>query len=280
MIKGIDISHWDAGTTLSTLNIDFAIFKLSEGIQYKDKEFDNFKKQAETIKMPWGFYHFARENDPTEEAYWFYLYSQPFYDIAVPILDYEVYNENDTEWCEKFLNTYHALTGKWCILYISASRCKEFTDSWIKDTCKLWVAGYPYKIDEWPGYYPPYDISPWIKPSIWQFASDFWISNNKYDANVCYDDTFTKKDIPDASLDNIVKKVINGEYGNGITRREKLKADGYDYQQVQNRVNDYFITANKVINGNYGNGRERKEKLYSEGYDYALVQQIVNDYLI
>lgn len=39
------------------------------------------------------------------------------------------------------------------------------------------------------------------------------------------------------SIDEIAKEVINGKWGAGETRKAKLKAAGYDYQTVQNRVN-------------------------------------------
>lgn len=283
MKRGIDISKWDEGIDIASLDIDFVIMKLSEGVNFKDKSFDGFKKQVEIANKPWGFYHFARENEPDEEAYWFYLYSSSFYNSAIPILDYETNNNDNVKWCEKFMNTYHALTNVWPMLYISASRCGEYTGSWLRETCKLWVAGYPYHFDEWPDIYPPYNIEPWKAASIWQFASDFYVTDNvKVDANVCYDNELfiTNKNTNNyEALDDVVKKVINGEYGNGIHRREKLKEEGYDYQEVQNRVNDYFLTANKVIDGKYGNGAERKIKLKNAGYDYALVQKIVNDFL-
>lgn len=39
-------------------------------------------------------------------------------------------------------------------------------------------------------------------------------------------------------LDEIAKQVINGKWGNGAERKQKLTAAGYDYKTVQNRVNE------------------------------------------
>ena len=39
------------------------------------------------------------------------------------------------------------------------------------------------------------------------------------------------------SIDTIAKEVIAGKWGNGETRKKKLKAAGYDYATVQKRVN-------------------------------------------
>ena len=68
----------------------------------------------------------------------------------------------------------------------------------------------------------------------------------------------------------------------------KLEKAGYDYDAVQNRVNEILSKDNKksvtevakdVISGEYGNGEERKKKLEAEGYDYDEVQAKVNQLL-
>ena len=40
------------------------------------------------------------------------------------------------------------------------------------------------------------------------------------------------------SIDEIAKEVINGDWGNGQERFEKLEAEGYDSKKVQDRVNE------------------------------------------
>ena len=40
------------------------------------------------------------------------------------------------------------------------------------------------------------------------------------------------------SIDEIAKEVIRGNYGNGEERKKKLAAAGYNYEQVQKRVNE------------------------------------------
>lgn len=89
----------------------------------------------------------------------------------------------------------------------------------------------------------------------------------------------------EAYLEEIAKKVINGDYGNGEARRKKLEAEGYDYRSVQDLVNsllkkdDLDSVARRVINGDYGNGEARRKKLEAEGYDYRSVQNRVNEIL-
>lgn len=45
--------------------------------------------------------------------------------------------------------------------------------------------------------------------------------------------TVTKK-----TIDEVAKEVIEGKYGNGEERKEKLEAEGYNYSEVQGRVNE------------------------------------------
>jgi len=93
-------------------------------------------------------------------------------------------------------------------------------------------------------------------------------------------DVTDKKDI-----DVIAKEVIAGKWGNGNTRKKKLEAAGYDFTEVQKRVN-YLLThksvdviAHEVIAGKWGNGNTRKKKLEAAGYDFTKVQERVNEIL-
>lgn len=47
---------------------------------------------------------------------------------------------------------------------------------------------------------------------------------------------FKEKEQP-KSVDEVAREVIRGEWGNGSDRRQRLKAAGYDYDTVQDRVN-------------------------------------------
>ena len=95
--------------------------------------------------------------------------------------------------------------------------------------------------------------------------------------------TTTKK-----TVSQLADEVIAGKWGTGNTRKQKLKAAGYDYDAVQAEVNKKLgvstsskksVTSkvvNDVINGKYGNGTARKTALEKAGYDYEEVQAAVN----
>ena len=59
---------------------------------------------------------------------------------------------------------------------------------------------------------------------------------------------------PDASgkksISQIAKEVINGEWGNGDTRKKKLESAGYDYDAVQKEVNKQLGVSTSSSNGN------------------------------
>lgn len=58
------------------------------------------------------------------------------------------------------------------------------------------------------------------------FRPSFYTTVLRYDAN------------PSANIDKVAQDVINGKYGNGIIRKRRLEARGYNYLQVQKRVNE------------------------------------------
>ena len=95
----------------------------------------------------------------------------------------------------------------------------------------------------------------------------------------------------DESENEIVQQVMQGEWGNGQERIQRLTEAGYDAGLIQEKVNlalqgsqindaqTMDAIAYEVIQGDWGNGEERKERLEAAGYDYDVVQQRVNELL-
>ncbi|NSH69732.1 hypothetical protein G4977_12035 [[Ruminococcus] gnavus] len=81
---------------------------------------------------------------------------------------------------------------------------------------------------------------------------------------------------------------MNGKWGNGSDRTNRLAAAGYDAKAVQNEVNRILKgnattpsksineVAKEVINGKWGNGSDRTNRLAAAGYDAKAVQNEVN----
>ena len=96
------------------------------------------------------------------------------------------------------------------------------------------------------------------------------------------------------TVEQIAQEVIQGKWGNGADRAQRLTAAGYDAQAVQNRVNQLLSggsapakpprktveqIAQEVIAGKWGNGTDRAQRLAAAGYDAQAVQNKVNQLL-
>lgn len=89
-----------------------------------------------------------------------------------------------------------------------------------------------------------------INYGVWQFTSDYYVDGQRVDANYVYKDYPTIiKDAglnhlggdtptPSKSIDDLAREVIDGLWGNGEDRYNRLTEAGYDYYAVQNRVNE------------------------------------------
>lgn len=95
---------------------------------------------------------------------------------------------------------------------------------------------------------------------------------------------------PKASVAEIAAEVIAGKWGTGTDRKNRLTKAGYNYDEVQAKVNELLkppakpklsITevAKEVIAGKWGTGSDRKDRLTKAGYDAAAVQAKVNELL-
>lgn len=84
----------------------------------------------------------------------------------------------------------------------------------------------------------------------------------------------------------IALKVINGDFGNGDERKQKLEASGYDYKEVQKEVNkilkekkandeneELLLLIKRTMRGDFGNGSNRERIL---GSNYKKVQDQIN----
>lgn len=287
MLKGIDISNWQSGIRLSRLtnDIDFCIVKATEGIGYKDPYLDDFWLQSRDCGLLYGFYHFARENDPEKEANWFYTQVIDMIGHGIPVLDYETENDDNCEWCERFINTFYDLAGVYPVLYISAYRVPQYNGSWIPEKCGLWIAGYPYPAESFDNQEMPYSIGAWDFAAMWQFTSSLRLSgyNGNLDGNYAYMDALAWRKYAGADdakplkpYIEIAKEIMQGVWGTDQTRIDNLKAAGYNPEKAQAIINQYYELANDIWLGNWGNGWNRKNALEGAGYDPELAQMCVN----
>lgn len=265
-LRGIDISNWQSDMNLPAVlecGIDFCICKATEGTNFIDFCCDGFIQDCIKKNALFGYYHFAGIGSAKDEARFFWNNTLGYSGHGIPVLDYESWNidRNHIAWCEKFMHEYHDLSGVWPLLYISASHCPDFANSWIPSKCGLWVAGYN---KEYPYWAIPsdmeYDVSPWEFAAIWQFSSTFTVDHYNFDldANLAFMDAAAwskyagmtnfgqtakavKQDTKKAkTCEQLAQEVIDGKWGNGWNRKNALDA-AYGkgtYDHVQTIVNN------------------------------------------
>lgn len=238
MLKGIDISSWQSNLNISNIadEIDFCIVKATEGIGYTDPSCESFVQGCIENGLLWGFYHFARENDPCAEAEYFYNECRGYIGHGVPVLDYETENIDNADWCENFCQAFFELSGVWPVIYISASRIPEYSDSWLPEKCGLWIAGYPYAAKVYTYDVMPYDIGAWNFCALWQFTSSLrlWGYGADLDGNFAYMDADAWQkyaDVPETTdidtpnnktCEQLADEVIAGKWGNDWNRKNAL----------------------------------------------------------
>ena len=299
MLKGVDISNWQGGLNLFNLDVDFAIMKATEGLNFVDSYCDNWVNQAKEKGIKWGFYHYANNNNPYDEAHFFIDNTRNYFNEGIPILDIEdasIMNWGD--YADAFCHEVRDITGVAPMVYCSASQLFRFAGYSLVDFCGLWVAGYPYPYEWWPDEECPYSPYPWNFGAIWQFSSSLRIEgySGNLDGNYAYMDyeawdKYAKANTPNPqpipqpkpnptkSIADLAQEVIYGEYGNGDDRVNMLESQGYNYNDVQNYVNELYDVAYQVIRGDYGNGQDRIDRLANAGYNPNVVQYIVNEIL-
>lgn len=65
-----------------------------------------------------------------------------------------------------------------------------------------------------------------------------------------------KPALTDEQVEALAYSVIEGEWGNGQERYDRLQDEGYSYEKVQTKVNDIIYGTNDYEQGNNTSGRE------------------------
>lgn len=260
-MNGIDISNWQAGINLSNIAFDFLIARATEGIGCVDKYCDGYIQQAIKLGKPFGFYHFARPtNDPIREADFFYENCRGYFGKGIPILDWESGNTSNVTWAKRWLDRVYQLSGVKPVIYMSESVVNA--NNWSAVAAAdygLWVAKYRDNVIDYnynmsnAGRKPK--VKWWKFYCMWQWTSSGRLTgyNGNLDCDVFYGDVST----------------WNKYTGKTSSTSSKPSA------QTATKKSDETI-AQEVINGLWGNGDDRKQRLTSAGYNYTVIQAIVN----
>ncbi len=315
---GIDISRWQGDFDISRAKekegAEFAILKIGGGDArlYKDSRFDSNYAKCEKAGLPKGCYFFGAATTvqrAEEEAEYFIgllkgkRFEYPvFYDVEGAMIT-KTDRNTLTEIVKAFCSKVEA-SGYWVGIYSSES----FFNSEMNDGE---LTRYSHWVARW-GKSKPAPKSG-AETQMWQFGGETnLIRSNKIngqtcDQDYCYVDYpakikaaglngYAKTAVPEEptpqkkSAEQLADEVMDGRWGNGAERKQRLEAAGYSYTEVQKIVNErcgqtsapkksVAELAKEVISGRWGNGTERKQRLTAAGYDYAAVQAKVNELL-
>lgn len=258
-VFGIDISHWQSNMNLNTAKNEGVRFAIIRGMygNGKDVSFDILYNRAKQSGLGVGAYQWGRASNVAqarEEAQLFVNYclkgKQFEYPIYYDVEDSILINKSVQEltdivsaWCEQIeANGYFA--GVYMNQYAFNNEVKG------NELAK--------KYSQWRAYW----TSKANKPNVpmWQFGGETnYVRTNIVAGMVCdqdyaYEDFptiiknaglngFSKTNPNRKTTEQLVQEVLEGKWGTRNTtptRQELLTNAGYDYQTIQDAVNNYL----------------------------------------
>ena len=312
--RGIDISAHQGNIDLNSLKsqIDFVIIRVGYGVSGTiDTKFKRNADLCIELGIPFGFYWYSYaldENGAKKEA-------DACINAIAPYKDsYSMGVWFDMEDADGYKRK-NGMPSNATLRAICATFCKKVEEAgyytgiyasqgWFNNQLNgSELDRYDKWIAQWPtsgGSQKALATDPNSRSglSLWQFTSAARFSgyNGNLDCNYAYKDSYRvggdssspAPSNPGKSTDQLAQEVINGLWGNGDDRKNRLQAAGYDYNAVQDKVNQILggsqkpakksidEIAKEVIAGQWGNGQDRVNRLQVAGYNYEEVQNKVN----
>lgn len=252
-VYGIDVSEHNGTLNwakIKAAGIRYAIIRTGYGKGYTDTQFHANMKGALAQGIPVGVYHFSYALDTAgarKEAAFVLSLMAPyknkislpvFYDFEYDTVAYaerqgvtlgrQAFNDHTVAFCETV-----KAAGYTPGVYYNLDYKNRFVDASRLAGYIKWYAQYN-NIASWTGY------------DIWQYSSSYTIPgiSARFDINVA-DDTILGAAVTagaetDAtkSVAELAQEVLDGKWGNGNEREAALTAAGYNYEAVQNKVNE------------------------------------------
>lgn len=249
-MQGYDVSNWQSGYSTDWLisTSDFLIMKATEGLDFTDGYCDGWVQACRNAGHPWGFYHFARNNDAIAEADYFVDSTINYFGEGIPVLDWE--DGQSVAWVNVFVERVHERTGVWPWIYANPWR---FQLGGVNENCGRWVASYP-------GGTPSPDACPvadGVPVCCWQYTS------TPLDKNYFYGDIETWRayatgegaDMP--TKEEIARAVWEYTYGNSencfnalhFGSREVRRTDDPTGREVASTTHEHVKWIAAAING-------------------------------
>ena len=245
-MKGIDVSKWQGIIDFAKVKnsgIDFVIINAGYGkeISQKDKCFEQNYYAAKRVGLHVGAYWYSYatsvENAVKEAKTCLEVIKGKQFDFPI-YFDVEEQNQfaKGRSFCDSIVKAFCdelERNGYYVGLYISRSPLQTYISESVAKRYALWIAEYGGKCN-YNGNY-----------GMWQYSCIGCVPgvNGNCDMNIAYVDypSIIKKGFNGyklKSIDEIAREVVQGKWGNGNERKQRLETAGYNYNKVQKRVNE------------------------------------------
>lgn len=296
-IKGIDVSKHQGIIDWKKVKddgIEFAIIRIGYGGSepVKDSKFEENYKNARAVGIKVGAYLYSYANsqsdiDKEKASVKTWLNGRvldlPFY---IDVEDKKTQGDLSVSALSNLVNSfceYIENLGYWAGIYANKNWLETKLDMNKLNKYTVWLAQWTNN----PTYKGSY--------AMWQYTSNGSVNG----IGGCVDMNYQLKELggkisdsqnenttPKKSNEELANEVIQGKWGNGADRKNRLTNAGYNYSDVQKIVNQKLINkksneeiAKEVIKGIWGNQPEREQRLEKAGYNYKEIQKIVNERL-
>ena len=303
-LKGIDVCGWQGNIDFKKVKasgVDFVIVKAGYSTSTVDTwetNFANAKNNGLKVGAYWYSYAQAVEQGVEEAKAFIKALKGKQLDFPV-YLDIEEKSqfEKGKGFCTQLVEAFCGeleKAGYYAGVYCSTYWFTNFVDKAVREKRPAWIADYRSEC-AYTGTYGIWQYDAAAVPGVqydcdrdWGYVdySEYIKENglNGYSKGNTAVVGGAKK-----SVDELAHEVLNGKWGVGQDRYDRLTKAGYSYDAVQKRVNEILYStpakksineiADEVIQGKWGNGDERYKKLSEAGYNYEQVQRAVNQKL-
>lgn len=265
MLKGLDLSEHNGNVDFSKVKnsgISFVILRVgwigNKENHTLDKKFKEYYNNAKANGLKVGFYVYSYvENETAMLSAINWVRTQISgktheYPLFLDVEDAQISNlskDKLTNLCKYFCDNFEN-SGVYANL------------DWFKNKLNvLELTNYKIWLAQWTS---ASSHSADFKVDLWQYSSKGKVNgiNSNVDMNYCLNCEENSEQITgQLSLTEIANKVIRGEYGNGQERKTKLESEGYNYDEVQAKVNELMGVSSvtyKVKSGDTLSGIAKK----------------------
>ena len=304
---GIDISAWQKGMNLATAKnegVEFAILRAGYSTS-KDSQFETFYSQCKSLGIPVGAYLYSYATTVAQaqaeaRALLSFLKGKQFeYPICLDMEDkcQKALSKDTNDAMIKAFGEIIEGAGYWFSVYTNVDFYNNYChgktlnakyDWWMARWSSVAYTGYNCGMTQFGGetnYIRSHTVAGRTVDQDYAYY-DYPALMKKYGLNgysKTGEETVTPEPVkPTKDVETLAHEVINGLWGNGNDRLNRLTAAGYDYNAVQARVNEILKGNNNTSTAEYYTVKKGDclwniaLKYYGNGNMYTTIKKLNN----